>query len=157
MSVPIQIWVEASHNNAYRCGGWAYVRRGGESLAGLAGGERSITAERAALAALAAGLKDVAAGAGVEILSSDKAIQAAWRRLAELRAGGEAPQDDLDLWAQLQAATQGRAVRVVAVVLAAGTPGAFAKAWADEAYEKTKARGAFTAPIPKANLAKAGA
>ena len=157
MSVPIQIWVEASHNPAYRCGGWAYVRRGGESLAGLASGERGITADRAALAALAAALKDLAAGAAVEILSSDKAIHAAWRRLAELRAGGEAPLSDLDLWAQLQAMTQGRAVRLIATAVTRGTPSAFAKAWADQAYEKTKAGGAFAAPIPKANLAKAGA
>ncbi len=157
MSAIVKIWVEASYNAAFRCGGWAFVRRDGETLAGSAGGERSVTAERAALAALAAALKEVPAGAPVEILSSDKTVHSAWRRLAALRAGGEAPQDDLDLWAQLQAATQGRAVRVVAIAPTAGTPGAFAKAWADQAYEKTKARGAFAAPIPKANLAKAGA
>ncbi len=157
MSAALRIWVEACHNPAFRCGGWAFVRREGETLAGAAGGERSVSAERAALAALAAALKDLPAGAAVEILSADKAIHAAWRRLAELRAGGEAPEADLDLWARLQTATQGRSAKVTPAASTPGGPTAFAKAWADQAYEKTKARGPFTAAIPKINLAKAGA
>ena len=157
MSATLRIWVEACHNPAFRCGGWAFVRRDGETLAGLAGGERSVSAERTALAALAAALKDLPAGAGIEILSSDKALHAAWRRLAELRAGGEPPEADLDLWARLQTATAARSAKVTPTAIARGGPTAFAKAWADQAYEKTKARGPFSAPIPKTNLAKAGA
>jgi len=157
MSATLRIWVEACHNPAFRCGGWAFVRREDETLAGMAGGERSVSAERAALAALAAALKDLPAGAAVEILTSDKALHGAWRRLAELRAGGEPPAEDLDLWARLRTATEGRSAKVTPTASAPGGPTAFAKAWADQAYEKTKARGAFTAAIPKRNLAKAGA
>jgi ribonuclease HI len=157
MSAIVKIWVEASYNPAFRCGGWAFVRRDAETRAGPAGGERSVTAARAALAALAAALKDAPVGASVEILSSDKTVHSAWRRLAALRAGGEPPAEDLDLWARLQTATQGRGAKVVPTANAPGGPTAFAKAWADQAYERTKAKGAFVAPIPKVNLAKAGA
>jgi hypothetical protein len=157
MSANLRIWVEACHNPAFRCGGWAFVQRDGETLAGMAGGERSIGAERTALAALAAALKDLPAGAAVEILSSDKALHNAWRRLADLRAGGDAPEADLDLWARLRTATEGRSAKVTPATITPGGPTAFAKAWADQAYEKTKARGAFSAAIPKVNLAKAGA
>src|SRR4051812_47737300 len=124
MSVPIQIWVEACHNTAHRCGGWAYVRRDPDGLTGAAGGERGVGSERAALAALAAALKDLPAGAEVQVLSADRSLQAAWRRLAELRADGEPPVADLDLWARLQAATQGRTARLA---VATGSPAAFAR------------------------------
>lgn len=157
MSVTLQIWVEACHNPAFRCGGWAFVRRDGETLAGMAGGERSVSADRAALMTLAAALKDLPAGAAVEILSSDGALHGAWRRLAALRAGGDPPAEDLDLWARLRTATEGRSAKVTPAARTPGGPTAFAKAWADQAYEKTKARGPFSAAIPKVNLAKAGA
>jgi hypothetical protein len=39
---------------------------------------------------------------------------------------------------------------------APGTPTAFAAAWADLARDRAKDKGAFTAAIPKPNLAKAG-
>ena len=54
------IWLEISHHAAFRVGGWAFVRRGPDGgLAGYAGGERRIEAERTALAALIAALKDL--------------------------------------------------------------------------------------------------
>ena len=49
-----RIWGETAHNAALRCGGWAYVRAEGAALSGAAGGERTSSPERMALAGLPA-------------------------------------------------------------------------------------------------------
>jgi hypothetical protein len=47
-------------------------------------------------------------------------------------------------------------VQVLKIARPAGSPAAFAAAWAELARDKVKAKGSFSAPIPRVNLAKAG-
>lgn len=150
----IRIWVEISHQPAFRCGGWAFVRAEGSALTGAAGGERSPSAERIALAGVLAGLKDLPAGRTVEVRTAAPAIAALARRVGELDAGGEAPAEDLDLWAQLTAARNTHRILFGGAVSQPRTPTAFAAAWAELARDKAKSS-PFSATIPKANLAKA--
>ena len=148
----IEIWLEAAHHAAFRIGGWAFVRKDGEA-SGQAGGATRIGPEAAALNAVIAACKGLPAGAVVTIRTATPQIRA----LAPHLAGtAEAPpESELPLWAQLQTATTGRTVKIVATTVEPKTPSAFAKAWADLAFDKAKAAGAFNAAIPKSNLAKA--
>jgi hypothetical protein len=128
----------------------------------MAGGERQTTPARMALAGLAAalrGLSPVAKGAPptdviIETTSPDLARHAAF--LATLGAGlpDAGPEADLDLWAQIATAAAGRRLSVTPVKPDRGTPAAFTDAWAELARDKAKASGAFSAAIPKSNLAK---
>jgi hypothetical protein len=156
MSDIIRLWVEISHHAAFRCGGWAFVCAEGRALSGAAGGERMASPDRIALAGLLAALKDLPPSAAVEIRSATPRIVGAGRRVAELEAGGEAPPEDVELWAQLSAALKARPARFVAAANQPRTPTAFAAAWAELARDKAKAAGPFRAAIPKVNLAKAG-
>jgi hypothetical protein len=122
----MDIWLEISHHAAFRVGGWAWVRADGASLTGQAGGERGVDAERTALAGLAAALRDLKGPIRLHS-SSDLVAALAPPQLEVIRTAPEA-----------------------------GTPTAFAAAWAELARDKAKSRGAFAAPIPKSNLAKAG-
>ena len=153
MSTTVRIWVETSYNTAFRCGGWAFVSAEGTALAGAAGGERTPSPERIALAGLAEALKGLPPKAGVEVRSGDPLVIAAHRRLA---GGGEAPSEDLELWAQISTALKGRPARFAAAANERRTPTAFAVAWAELGRDKAKNAGAFRASIPKTNLAKAG-
>jgi hypothetical protein len=155
MADSIQIWVEVSHHAAFRCGGWAFVRKDVEGLSGAAGGDRSMTAERAVLAGLAEALKGLPVGAAIEVRTSSPLLAALPARIASFTAGEEPPTENLDLWAQLT--TTLKSARVDRVENRPGTPAAFASAWAELARDKAKATGAFRSPIPKPNLAKAGA
>ena len=38
MTEPTEIWICAAHHPAFRCGGWAFVRRIKGQLSGVAGG-----------------------------------------------------------------------------------------------------------------------
>lgn len=152
MSINIKIWVEISHQASFRAGGWAYVLSEGSARLGAAGGDRSASAERVALAALAAALTAAPAGALVEVRSASPAVLAAARRLSP---GAEAPAEDLELWAPLSAAMAPRTVRFAAAANEPRSPSAFALAWAELARDKGKTA-PFKAAIPKANLAKAG-
>jgi hypothetical protein len=155
---PIRIWTRAAHHPAFKCGGWAYVRVDGAERSGQAGGERNTRAERMALAGLAAALKDLpksAAPIRVDLGSGELV------RLARRIVGGpalgpdEAPTEDLDLWAQLATALKDRTASFeLGDASFKGGPAPFAQAWADLASDKAKAGGAFTAAIPKPNLAK---
>jgi ribonuclease HI len=156
MSDIIRLWVEISHHSAFRSGGWGYVRAEGRALTGAAGGERTPSPDRIALAALLAALKDLPPNAAVEVHSATARIAGAGRRVAELEAGGEPPAEDLELWAQLSAALKAHPARFAAAANQLRTPTAFAAAWAELARDKAKAAGAFRAAIPKTNLAKAG-
>jgi ribonuclease HI len=151
----IRIWIETTHNTAFRSGGWAYVLAEGRALLGAAGGERTPGPERVALAGLVEALKAAPAGMTVEIQSASPLVIGAQRRLAAAVAG-EPPQDDLDLWAQLTTALKGRTASFAKIASAPKTPTSFAAAWADLARDKVKNGGAFRASIPKANLIKAG-
>jgi hypothetical protein len=155
MTDTIRIWVETSHHVAFRCGGWAFVRKDAEGLSGAAGGNRSIAAERAVLAGLAEALKGLPAEAAVEVQTSSPQIAALPDRIVGFTSGDEPPSEDLDLWAQL--ATALKSVQIRSAANRPGTPTAFAAAWAELARDKAKATGPFRSPIPKPNLAKAGA
>jgi len=76
-------------------------------------------------------------------------------RIAGFTSGEASPAEDLDLWAQLTTALKW--VQIKPVANRPGTPAAFALAWAELARDKAKATGPFRSPIPKPNLAKAGA
>jgi hypothetical protein len=155
MADVIRIWVETSHHPAFRCGGWAFVRKDAEGLDGAAGGDRHITPERAVLAGLAEALKGLPAGAAVEVQTGNAQIAALPGRIAGFSSGEEPPSENLDLWAQLTTAL--KTVRIAPTASRPGTPTAFAAAWAELARDKAKATGPFRSPIPKPNLAKAGA
>lgn len=152
MSDIIRIWVETTHNTAFRSGGWAYVLAEGRALLGAAGGERTASPERVALAGLVEALKAAPAGFRVEIQSASPLVIAARSRMVST----DAPVEDLDLWAQLTTALKDRPASFAKIASAPKTPTAFAAAWADLARDKVKNGGAFRATIPKANLIKAG-
>jgi len=154
-SSPVRIWTVCAHHAAFRCGGWAYVREaGGGDLSGAAGGERYVTAERMALAGLAAAMTGLPKAAGVAIHTPNAWLMARGPLIGGTATGDEAPVDDLDLWARIIAAAQGRKVRLIRTAVEPKSPLAFAAAWADLARDKAKASGPFTSPIPKPNLAK---
>ena len=157
MARPVQIWLAISHHAAFRVGGWAYARSDGASVTGHAGGERRIGAERAALAGLIAALRSPGGAAQpIQVHTTSALAAAVPARIKAAQAGENPPTENLDLWAQAIAALAGGSVQIVQAPQTAGTPSAFAAAWADLARDKAKDKGSFTAPIPKSNLAKAG-
>jgi hypothetical protein len=155
MADAVRIWVEISHHPAFRCGGWAFVASEKGALTGAAGGERTPSPERIALAGLVEAVKELPPKAGLEIHSACAPVLALPKRLAIFATGAEAPADDLELWAQLSTVLGKREVRFQRAVNEPRTPTAFAAAWAELAQDKAKAAGAFRAVIPKTNLAKA--
>jgi hypothetical protein len=121
---------------------------------GSAGGERNTTAERMALAGLAAALGDIRAGqASSPVLLWTNSPQLAG--LNDVLAGATpGPDTDLDLWARIITAATGLRLHVALSSIEPRTPMAFAAAWADLGRDKAKAGGAFIATIPRSNLAK---
>ena len=154
MNGPIQIWLSAAYLPVYRCGGWASVRVEAGARSGLAGGERNTTADRNALTGLVAALRGLPSGAVVEVRTSSVELAAFAGHIAGLGTTGPAPEEDLDLWAQLRTATAGRRLSLAYVAAERGAPTAFTAAWAELARDKAKATGTFSAAIPKPNLAK---
>jgi ribonuclease HI len=152
MSDIIRIWVETTHNSAFRSGGWAYVLAEGSARLGAAGGERTASAERVALAGLVEALKAAPAGTRVEVKSANPLVVGAPQRMA----AAEPPSEDLELWAQLGALLKDRPAVFGKAASAPKTPTAFAAAWAELARDKVKTGGAFRSAIPKINLGKAG-
>ena len=137
------IWIQTSFHPAFKCGGWAYVRRQGAEATGQAGGARYTTPQRMALTALVAALKGLPPG--------PVAIQIAAGRPPQ---GEAAPTDDLDLWAQLTAALAGRKPAFAIAQPSKAAPTGFSAAWAELARDKANAQGAFASAIPRPNLAK---
>jgi ribonuclease HI len=156
MPALVRVWLEVAHHANFRIGGWAFVRLNAGEVSGTAGGARRSDLEQTSLAAIAAGLAGLAQGADVELQTSSLLVLAIPGRITAAEAGENAPVENLELWAQ--AATALRRVRLVTgrAELAPGGPTAFAVAWADFARDRAKDRGAFTAVIPKPNLAQAG-
>lgn len=156
MTAPVRIWLEVAHHAGFRVGGWAFVRLNARVVTGTAGGERAIDLERTILAAFVAALADLPQGASVELRTSSPQLLAIPRRIAAAEAGENPPEENLDRWAQ--ASTALRRVRLVveAAERLPDSPAAFAAAWADLARDRAKDRGAFSAAIPKPNLAKSG-
>jgi hypothetical protein len=115
-----------------------------------------------ALAGLAAALRDLperkpaAAPEDVTILTTSAELAGFAPFLARLGAGkpSDGPADDLDLWAQISRAAQGRRLSLTRRPLEPRTALAFAAAWAELARDKARASGPFASPIPRSNLAK---
>lgn len=156
MSCTVRIWLEISHHPAFRLGGWSFVRAVGGELSGQAGGERRADAERAALAGLIAALGGLKAGDTAALHTSSDFVAALAVRLGAGEAGDGPSADNGDLWPKAKAAFAAPAVQVVRTSQTPGSPAAFAAAWAEFGRDKIKAKGSFAAPIPRANLAKAG-
>jgi hypothetical protein len=154
VSTPTQIWLCAAHHPAFRCGGWACLRTEHGEVAGAAGGARNTTAERTALAGLVSALRGMAARSAPGVVHI-RTTSAELALLPEVLAGRVQPEENLDLWAQIAAASRSHRLDLARAPLQPETPLAFAAAWADLAMDKAKASGPFTAPIPRANLAKA--
>jgi hypothetical protein len=156
MNCPPQIWTSSAFHPAFRCGGWASVRGGGGQVAGAAGGERHTTARRMALASLAAGLGDLPPSREIDIRTSDPELAHFANVLERLgrKVQTAPPEDDLDLWARIIAASAGRRLNLVFTPHEPGGPNEFTNAWAELARDKAKASGAFTAAIPRVNLVK---
>jgi hypothetical protein len=156
MPAPVRIWLEVAHHGAFRIGGWAFVRVNAGAVSGSAGGERRVDLERTALAAFVAALSGLAPGEGAELLTSAPSVLAIPRRVAAAETGESPPTEDLALWAQAAAALARPGLVISPASVAPHTPTSFAAAWADLACDRAKDKGAFTAVIPKHNLAKAG-
>ena len=149
------IWIQTSYHEAFKCGGWAYVRSHDKTASGQAGGERYTSPERMALAALLAALKDLPKGAlAVQIDNGAVARTAALIAAGRAPQGDEAPAENLDLWAALTAALAGRQPTFAIAGPSKASPTGFAAAWAELARDKANAQGAFVSAIPKPNLAK---
>jgi hypothetical protein len=164
----VRLWTCAVHDPVFRFGGWACVWRAGGQPGGLAGGERNTTPGRMALAGLAAGLGALGrAGAGtpaaaIRIETNSAELLVFAPVLAGLGAPGGAapsgpgaPDQDLDLWAGIIAGARGRALTLTRDLGGPDTLIAFTTAWAQFGMERARARGAFSAPIPRTNLARA--
>ena len=156
MSAPIRIWLEIAHHGAFRIGGWAFVRLHDGAVSGLAGGARRVDLEQTALRAIAAAMSGLSPGAAVELHTSSAAALAVPRRIADAEAGVDPPTEDLELWARASTSLRRPGLVMSPSIAAPKTPTAFVAAWADLACDRARARGEFTAPIPKHNLAKAG-
>ena len=156
MPAPVRIWLEFAHHAAFRVGGWAWVRQDAGEVSGAAGGERRIDRERTGLAAFAATLTGLADGARVELHTASPLLLAIPHRIAAAEAGENPPTENLDLWAQASTALRRLGLIVRRAEPAPRTPTAFAAAWAELARDRAKDKGAFTAAIPRQNLAKAG-
>ena len=154
MTAPIRLWIHGASHPAFRNGGWAYVRAAEGGVVGQAGGERAVTAQRMALTAFLAALRDLPKGEAVIVHLAHPAFLAVARRIGAGSASADDPTEDLDLWAQLIAAVQARPTTFVHADIRPQTPMAFVAAWADLAGDKAKATGKFSAAIPKPNLAK---
>lgn len=156
MSAPVHIWLEMAHHAAFRVGGWAFVRRSGDVVSGFAGGERRIDPERASLTALCTALADLSPRIEVDLQTASPALLAIPSQIAAALAGESAPIENLDLWAKASTTLTRASVVIRRADPAPGGPAAFAAAWADLARDRAKDKGAFTAAIPRPNLAKSG-
>ena len=149
------IWIQTSFHEAFKCGGWAYVRSHAGAASGQAGGERYTSPERMALAALLAALKDLPKGVlAIQIDNAVVARTAAMIAAGRPPQGDEAPAENLDHWVALTAALAGRQPAFAIAQPSKASPTGFAAAWAELARDKANAQGPFISAIPKPNLAK---
>jgi hypothetical protein len=154
MSDIIRLWVETSYHAAFGWDGWAFVRADRGGLMGKAGGQRASSEPAVALAALAEALAGLPATAEVRLTSASALVVRA-PALAGLGAGDATP-DDAAFWSGLRPLLTGRRVTFASASVAPRTPTAFTAAWAEQGRDKAKARGPFSAVIPRSNLANAG-
>ena len=157
----VKIWIEASHQPAYRAGGFAWLRHSGEAVSGAAGGARDVDASALAARALASAVKDLPSAAPVVLHLSSADLIEGVREMAARRARGWTDAEGSPLpgaadWAQAAEALAGRGLSLVRTQPRdPRAPASFAAAWAELAREKAKAQGDFQNPIPRPNLAKA--
>ena len=156
MPAPVRLWLEIAHHPAFRIGGWAFVRQSAGAVTGSAGGERRVDPERIALQALSAALAGLPPGAAVELHASSPLILGIPGRITDAGSGDDPPTETLDLWAKTATALRAGDIVFRPAQQPPGGPSAFTAAWAEFAQGRAKDRGAFSAPIPKVNLAKAG-
>jgi hypothetical protein len=156
MPAPVRIWLEVAHHAPFRIGGWAQLRQIAGVMSGTAGGERQIDPERNALQGFAAALAGLPPGAAVELHAASPLVLAIPARIAAAEAGQDPPADNLDLWAKAAIALKPIDLALRPAEPTAPGPTGFTAAWAEFAQGRAKDRGAFSAPIPKGNLAKAG-
>lgn len=156
MTARLRLWLEIAHQENFRIGGWGLVRDLGGEVRGIAGGARRIDQEAACLMALAAALADAPAGADVVLHTSSAALLALLPRLAAPVASEPAAAENAAAWAGALAAVDRVRLSVLRADAAPGGPAVFAGAWAALALDRAKAKGPFTAPIPRSNLARAG-
>lgn len=152
----IRIWLETDHLGALRIGGWAFLRHDGQELRGVAGGARTVDAERHVLGAFNGALAELPDGASVELATASPAILAIPARVAKAQAGEDPPAENLDLWAKAAHHLGRLKLTVRSAQPAPASPTAFTVAWAERGRDYARAKGAFSSPIPKPNLAKAG-
>jgi hypothetical protein len=148
-----RLWLEVSHLGALRIGGWAFLRHDGKELRGMAGGARTIDAERHALAAFNDALAEIPDGTAVDLASASPLLLAIPGRIQKAKAGDDPPTENLDLWAK---ATTNLGRLTITLRRADGQPATFTAAWAERARDLARSKGAFASAIPKPNLAKAG-
>jgi|WetSurMetagenome_2_1015567.scaffolds.fasta_scaffold108805_3 hypothetical protein len=156
MTSAVRIWLEISHHAAFRLGGWAFVRAAGDELTGQAGGEPRADAERAALAGLIAALRGLKTGDKVALHASSDIVASLAEQLRAGTAGDGPGTINSDLRPKAAAALAAASIQVLRTSQTPGTPAAFASAWAEFGRDKVKSKGSFAAPIPRANLARAG-
>ncbi len=156
MTKPVRLFVETAYHQAFRYGGWGWVREMGGAVSGAAGGDRGATPARIDLMALIGAMEGLPAGVPLSISSASSGVIAAARILAAPPTAGsdEAPSEDLDLWAIALKVSHGRSLTVKPALRTLNTPAAFCFAWAEVGQDKAKGKGRFTAAIPKVNLAK---
>jgi len=146
-ALAIEIWIHgACAAGGY--GGWSYVIRADNQWRGVAGGATRTDAETMALTGLAAALDAVKGeprGAALRLHLSDPSLLEPADTNAALRAGVTKA---LAGWAAPPAILDSRRAAN------ARAWSDFLSSWADFARDKAKARGAFSAPIPKLNIAK---
>ena len=122
----------------------------------MAGGARQSDLERTSLLALTAALAGLTQGAVVQLHTSSPEMLALPARLADFEAATDAPSDNLDAWAQVSTGLRRVQLDMRPAGSAPDSRAVFAAAWAAFALDRTRDRGAFTAPIPKSNMLKAG-
>ena len=142
-----EVWIHgACAGGGY--GGWSYVIREGEQWRGVAGGATRTDAEAMALTGLLSALESPGEApkggqlvlhlADVAMLNGSNAHPELARRLAKVLA---------DRPGKLKVAEARKAANAKAW-------SEFLSSWADFARDKAKTRGAFSAVIPKPNIAK---
>jgi ribonuclease HI len=162
-ATPMLIWTggDCAGPPGYGYGGWAWLSLRGGAARGFAGGERHTTAAAMALRAMIEAL-NAAAGEPATSIQLDPGDAGVARIGADL-VGREAagwrtaegdPIEHPELWKEVAAAV--RATHAPVRFVAAGPPASdarvFVDAWIDFARDKCKAKGAFTAAIPRPNL-----
>lgn len=148
--MPVQRLVLAlDHSTPFACAGWAYVIAG-DTPTGAAGGRRRVGAWTGAAVALGAVLQ---AGGGMVLTGHAKVASL----IAAVRAGQ--PPEGLDgaeqaAFTELLKLAAGKPLGFQPVRAEPGGAAGFCAAWAELARDRAKAKGDFTAPIPKPNLVK---